>query len=63
VGAAVYRKLYRRLRQIYKSHAELDLTSRPIANAFFRKRGRLLILAAAKVGGIHANSHYRANYL
>jgi GDP-L-fucose synthase len=66
VGSAIKRKLessgYTNL--IYKSHAELDLTNQKEVNSFFEKeRPEYVFLAAAKVGGILANSTYPADFI
>lgn len=66
VGSAIVRTLqvqgYTQL--IYRSHAELDLTQQTLVNDFFAKeRPDYVFLAAAKVGGIHANNTYRADFL
>ncbi len=47
-----------------RSHAELDLTDRAATRAFFEaERPDYVFLAAAKVGGIHANSTYPAEFI
>ncbi len=47
-----------------RSHAELDLTDQSAVNAFFRaKKPDYVFLAAAKVGGIHANNSYPAEFI
>ena len=44
--------------------AELDLTDQSAVNAFFKKeRPEYVFLAAAKVGGIHANNIYPAEFI
>ncbi len=49
---------------ITRSHAELDLTSQSAVNAFFaQERPDQVYLAAAKVGGIHANNSYPAEFI
>ena len=49
---------------ITRSHAELDLTSQAEVNDFFaRERPDFVFLAAAKVGGILANSSYPADFI
>lgn len=65
-GAAIVRALraqgYSNL--ILRAHAELDLTSQSAVNAFFeQERPEYVFLAAAKVGGIHANNSYPAEFL
>ena len=59
VGSAICRRLvsdgYSRL--IVRDHAQLDLTNRAAVNAFFAaEKPEYVFLAAAKVGGILANS-------
>jgi GDP-L-fucose synthase len=59
VGAAVVRALqqqgYRNL--LLRTHQELDLTDQTAVREFFdRERPAAVIMAAARVGGIHANS-------
>ncbi|KAL2939860.1 putative GDP-L-fucose synthase 2 [Bienertia sinuspersici] len=47
-----------------KTHSELDLTSQSSVDAFFAsEKPRFVILAAAKVGGIHANNTYPADFI
>ena len=46
-----------------RTHAELDLTDQAATRAFFEsERPDTVVLAAAKVGGIHANSTYPADF-
>src|SRR5262245_29494968 len=46
------------------THAELDLTDSSAVRAFFvRERPAVVFLAAAKVGGIHANNTYPAEFV
>jgi GDP-L-fucose synthase len=66
VGAAVVR----RLRQggftnlLLASRSELDLTNQDAVNRWFAdNRPDVVVFAAAKVGGIHANSTYPAEFL
>ena len=66
VGSALMRRLeaegYTNL--ITRTHAELDLTDQPAVQAFFdRERPEYVFLAAAKVGGIHANTTYPAEFI
>lgn len=66
VGSAVVRKLtslgYTNL--LLRTHAELDLTSQSAVDAFFAAhKPQSVILAAAKVGGIHANNTYPADFI
>ncbi len=49
---------------VTRSRAELDLTSQTAVDAFYAaERPDIAIIAAAKVGGIHANSTYPAEFL
>jgi GDP-L-fucose synthase len=66
VGSALMRRLiaggYTNI--ITRTHGELDLTRQEQADAFFEKeRPDYVMLAAAKVGGIHANSTYKAEFM
>src|SRR5262245_45196300 len=66
VGGAICRRLaaggYRNL--ITRTHAELDLANQRAVDAFFEStRIDHVYLAAAKVGGIHANNAYPADFL
>ncbi|MEK6744571.1 MAG: GDP-L-fucose synthase [Nitrospirota bacterium] len=66
VGSAIVRKLramgYSRI--ITRTHAELDLTRQEQVLRFFqRERPEYVFLAAAKVGGIHANNAYPAEFI
>ena len=66
VGAAIVRKLkadgYENL--VYKTHKELDLTRQADVEIFFKtEKPVYAIVAAAKVGGIHANSVYPADFI
>jgi len=65
VGSAIVRKLkssgYNNL--ILRSHSQLDLTRQNEVENFFRsEKPDLVFLAAAKVGGIYANSTYPADF-
>jgi GDP-L-fucose synthase len=65
VGSALVRQLhangYHNI--IYRTHRELDLTDQAATEAFFREeKPEYVFLAAAKVGGIHANSTYPADF-
>ena len=58
VGSALVRRLERDgfTRIIVRTHEELDLTRQAEVEAFFaEEKPAYVILAAAKVGGIHAN--------
>ena len=47
-----------------RTHAELDLTNQAATRDFFRsERPDYVILAAAKVGGIHANDTYPGDFI
>lgn len=66
VGSAIRRRLeadgFSNL--VLRTHAELDLRDQSAVNRFFEQiRPEYVILAAAKVGGILANSTYPANFL
>ncbi len=66
VGSAIMRALEKRggFRLLTRPHAELDLTSQAAVRDFFAaERPDAVILAAARVGGIHANSTYPAQFL
>jgi len=66
VGSAIVRRLvslgYTNI--LTCSRTELDLTNQTDVNAFFeRKKPAQVYLAAAKVGGIHANNEYPAEFI
>lgn len=66
VGSAIIRKLqnegYNNV--ITRSSSELDLRNQQKVNDFFlEEKPEYVFLAAAKVGGIHANNTYRAAFL
>jgi GDP-L-fucose synthase len=66
VGSAIERKLnaegYHHL--IHRTSSELDLRNQQAVNAYFElEKPDYVILAAAKVGGIHANNTYRAEFI
>lgn len=65
VGGAILRRLQNAgVEVITRSHAELDLTDQAAVREFFHaERPDVVILAAAKVGGIHANSAYPADFI
>lgn len=49
---------------IFRTSAELDLTNQEAVSNFFEaEKPEFVFLAAAKVGGIHANNVYRADFL
>ena len=66
VGAAVSRSLvaqgYRN--QVVRTHQELDLTDQAAVSSFFEhERPNAVIMAAARVGGIHANNTRPAEFI
>lgn len=65
VGSAILRRLEARNAEIVtRTHAELDLTNQAAVRDFFdQERPDLVILAAAKVGGILANTTYPAQFI
>lgn len=66
VGSAIVRILQRqgRIDIVTRTHAELDLTSQAAVNAFFAaEKPDQVYLAAARVGGIHANNTYPAQFI
>lgn len=66
VGSALTRRLAGRgnVELLTRSHAELDLTDQAAVRAFLQaERPDAVILAAAKVGGIHANNSYPAEFI
>ena len=66
VGSGLERKLRKEgyYNIITKISAELDLRNQQAVNYFFEKeKPEYVILAAAKVGGIHANNTYRAEFI
>ena len=65
VGSAICRRLTSENCEILTaSHAELDLTRQADVEAWFEKhRPQAVVMAAAKVGGIVANSTYPADFI
>jgi len=66
VGSAIYRQLqvmgYNNI--IVRDRKELDLTNQAAVNSFFKNQAiDYVFLAAAKVGGIHANNTYPADFI
>lgn len=66
VGSAIIRQLmaqgYSNI--VTRTHAELDLTNQQLVADFFQEeKPDYVILAAAKVGGIHANNTYPAEFI
>jgi GDP-L-fucose synthase len=65
-GGAIMRELQRQgyTNLTYRTHAELDLENPVATQQFFeQERPEIVFLAAAKVGGIHANSTYPVEFL
>ncbi len=66
VGSAIVRQLQEKgyTNIVTATHAELDLTNQQAVNEFFQKNQiDQVYLAAAKVGGIHANNEYPADFI
>jgi GDP-L-fucose synthase len=66
VGSAIHRHLQAEnyCNVVTRSHAELDLVNQAAVRFFFtNEKIDAVILAAAKVGGIHANDTYRAEFI
>jgi len=66
VGSAIVRQLESRgfANLLTHTHKELDLTNQTAVQAFFKQeKPDYVILAAAKVGGIHANNAYPADFI
>jgi GDP-L-fucose synthase len=66
VGSAIMRRLATgdHANTVTRAHSELDLTDQLAVEAFFTsERPAYVFLAAAKVGGIHANNTYRADFI
>ncbi len=70
VGGAILRQLTARkaagedIALLTRTHAELDLTSQAAVRDFMQaEQPDVVILAAAKVGGIHANNIYPADFI
>lgn len=66
VGSAIVRRLnalgYGNI--VVRTHAELDLCNQAAVNEFFAaEKPDAVVLAAAKVGGIHANNTYPAEFI
>jgi GDP-L-fucose synthase len=66
VGSAIERKLiakgYHNI--LHRTSSELDLRNQDLVTSFFLvDKPDYVILAAAKVGGIHANNTYRAEFI
>jgi GDP-L-fucose synthase len=66
VGSAIFRALQQKgfNNIITASHSELDLTNQKQTELFFEQhKPDMVFVAAAKVGGIHANNTYKAQFL
>ena len=65
VGSAILRQLQiRGVQTITRTRSELDLTNQAAVRDFMQtQRPDAVILAAAKVGGIHANNSYPAEFI
>ncbi len=66
VGAALVRRWQNEpgVTLLLRSHRELDLTNQAAVEAFYQtEKPDAAIIAAAKVGGIHANNTYPAEFL
>jgi GDP-L-fucose synthase len=65
VGGAILRRLQTQgLETVTRTHAELDLTDQAAVRGFMQsERPDAVVLAAAKVGGIHANNTYAADFI
>ena len=68
VGSAIVRQLlaqgHSAQKLITRSHAELDLTNQSATDRFFaEEKPDQVYLAAARVGGIHANNTYPADFI
>jgi GDP-L-fucose synthase len=66
VGSAMFRQLQERgyTNLLYRTLEELDLSDQGKVKSFFEaEKPEFVFLAAAKVGGIHANSTYPADFI
>jgi GDP-L-fucose synthase len=66
VGSAIWRCLEKKgcTNLIGRSHSQLDLLNQAAVLDFFAgEKPDYVVLAAAKVGGIHANTMYRADFI
>jgi GDP-L-fucose synthase len=66
VGSALIRRLQAKgyTNLVTRTHAELDLKDQQAVQTFFAtEKSDYVILAAAKVGGIHANNTYPAEFI
>ena len=66
VGGAIVRALQQQGHRnfVFRTHAELELTNQAAVQAFFaQEKPDQVYMAAAKVGGIHANNTYPADFI
>ena len=66
VGSAIVRELKKKgyINIVGRTHKELDLmSSKEVENFFNEEKPEYVFLAAAKVGGIYANSTYPADFI
>jgi len=66
VGSAIHRRLQKEGFEnfVFRTSDELDLRDQQkVAEFFAKEKPNYVFLAAAKVGGIHANNTYRAEFL
>ena len=66
VGSAIVRALQKKgeTNIVFRAHSELDLTNQAAVQQFFAKeKPTQVYLAAAKVGGIHANNTFPADFI
>ncbi len=66
VGSAILRQLTGNVQHeiVTRTHSELDLMTQPAVRDFMQsEQPDIIILAAAKVGGIHANNIYPADFI
>ena len=66
VGSALVRAFHARgcTNLILKTHQELDLCDQAAVQSFFEKeKPEVVVVAAARVGGIHANATYPAEFI
>jgi len=66
VGSALVRKLNQHgdCKLLLRTSSELDLCNQAATTDFFEsEKPDVVIFAAAKVGGIHANNTYPANFI
>jgi GDP-L-fucose synthase len=66
VGSAIVRKLTKEgyTNLLFRTSKELDLRNQQAVNQFFDlERPEYVFLAAAKVGGIHANNTFKADFI